>query len=437
MVNTVNFTNVKTIDFCNNEFSCSCGKKHSIKTKKIFLGYNALSTVLPTIKDIMPTGRIQMLISQANTDIANELSARITNAGFNISANVIPQKALPDVKLANTFAKVPEDTRLVISFGDERLTDLAKYHCYKSNMKLIAILSEPSGDSMLVPKSLLYKGGLIESIPTVSPEYLICDLNLIAQSSKSSVASGYGTIMSRHTALIDCEFNKLLTGTENCKNLLSLIKQSMDMCFGASEGIVSGDKQSIGVLTEALIRSSIARSMMDNDILAAEYSTALAIEGMRKHADMDIPKLGELSFIMSGYISKVYEHFFNKGLSDLLLPADRVLHGERIEKYFGTGIVSSGNLLNSNTDYKNIELYRYKIEEFREDFILRTHNTAKHTAKAMMWFKRIYKDSGFWLNSAIAEIEIKIALALGSYFGNKFTVLKYMTEIGCFDRYLA
>lgn len=440
MSEILDYTKVKTADFADKIFNCSCGRQHIVKTKKIYLGENALAMLSSTAQSIIPAGKVlfitcEDILSPYGNNIENELKS----LGYDVIKYVFPKNTKSDIKYCGELLKLPEDIRLAVSFGSGSVTDMAKYYCSISGVNLICITSAPSMDAYLSDISSLYINGVKETIKSAAPYAVLCDLKIMRKAPYNMIAAGFGDICAKITSLCDWYFAKCIAGEYFCDNIYNMANQCIDMCLNAGNGLINRSDAGIDILCEALLRSSLCMQLSGGSRCASggEHHLAYIIEMMRIKEGRETALHGEMAFLSLKYILNLYLLFFNKKYTDLLFPVDKPLHAEMLAKFTNMNYFNALSKMDYDLSIDTQKLRGYKVEEYRLDFINSLQKAAIKADTASVIFKRIYTDSGFWINGYINDKELKIGVALAADIRDKFTILAHMRNLGIFERYLS
>ena len=293
-------------------------------------------------------------------------------------------------------------------------------------------------DAYLSDISSLYVNGVNETLKSVAPYAVICDLKIMRKAPYNIIAAGFGDICAKISALIDWNFAQFVDGEYFCENIYNLANQAIEMCLSAGDNLINHRDAGIDVLCEALLRSSLCMQLLGNSRCAygGENHLAHIIEMMRFKENKKSVLHGEMAFLSTKYILNLYMLFFNKKFTDLLLPAEKALHAEMLAKYTDMNYFNALSRMNYDLSANTQKERAVKVEQYRLQFINLLQKSVRRADMALAIFKRIYADSGFWINGYFTDKEIKTGVALAADISDKFTVLSYMRNIGLFERYL-
>ena len=85
MSDILDFTKVKTADFADKSFKCTCTKEHTVKTKKIYLGENALVMLKSTAQSLLTAGKVLFIICEDIIDpYGNYIENSLKSAGYEV-----------------------------------------------------------------------------------------------------------------------------------------------------------------------------------------------------------------------------------------------------------------------------------------------------------------------------------------------------------------
>lgn len=433
-MNFSDLTKIKTTDFADKSFKCSCGRTHTVGTKKIIIGENAIATLKDVLKSIMPAGKV-LFLSQENTAVYNsEILKILGGCGYTVEKKIFSKDIKADISCGGELLRLGDDIRLAVAFGSGEICDIAKHYGVLSGNSVVFMPSAPSNCFYLSAYSSLYVNGIKQDIITAPVTALICDLEIMAEAAENHRAAGFGEVCSFITALTDRYFEKCITGCYSCENITSMIKQSINICIDEGEGLIKGNKKSIYALTDALMRCSLCMQLLYDDFKGGEHQAADLLFPLKK--DLKPLLYGEITFIAQRYILGLYNLFFTSKFADVLLPPDKGLHAQKLAVLLNC----DENYILSKMNYDlSPDTYRvrgYKTEEYRSDFTNAVKLAQEKNDTAWVIFKRMYADAGYWIDGVIKDKELKTAVALGADLSDRYTVLAHMRNAGLFEQYL-
>jgi glycerol-1-phosphate dehydrogenase [NAD(P)+] len=123
-------------------------------------------------------------------------------------------------------------------------------------------------------------GGYKVTVPSAVPDFLVADLDVIAEAPGYLTASGLGDVLGKYVSLADWEIARIVTGEYLCRYTAELMREAVDDAYGSVEGIAAGDRSAYGSLMKALVLSGVAMQLSGNSRPAsgAEHHISHLIE---------------------------------------------------------------------------------------------------------------------------------------------------------------
>lgn len=152
---------------------------------------------------------------------------------------------------------ISEDIDCIVGVGGGKVLDVSKYAAFISKKPFLSIPTNIANDGVASPIAVLKKkDDKPKSLGAKSPEMLIIDTDIIAESPVHYIKAGIGDTISNYTALLDwklaCERQK----DEMNGYAYLMSKTSLNALMNASQEII--DKKFIKLLANSLVLSGIA-----------------------------------------------------------------------------------------------------------------------------------------------------------------------------------
>lgn len=248
-------------DMAGMDFSCSCGRRHSVDIRKFIVGKDIETDIADFVSD-MTNGTV-FLISDNNTyEVYGErlykvfLQKGIKTRAFTLKS---ARQLVPDEKtLGRLVIELEDDISLIVAAGSGTLNDLARFLSRKFKIPYIIAGTAPSMDGYASVVSPLIVGGTKVTYSGVYPCAIAVDLEILKSAPSEMIQAGYGDILGKMTALADWELSRRLNGEYYCETSVKLVRDAVRKCTDNAEGIAAHNEAAIGYLMEALILSGIA-----------------------------------------------------------------------------------------------------------------------------------------------------------------------------------
>jgi glycerol-1-phosphate dehydrogenase [NAD(P)+] len=112
--------------------------------------------------------------------------------------------------------------------------------------------------------SPIVKDGFKASYAAKSPEVIIADTKILANSPTELKSAGFGDMISKYVALVDWQISALLTDEVYCEKVASLTRDAVDELMALSDKVTVNDEETAGKIFEALLKTGIGMSFTQN-----------------------------------------------------------------------------------------------------------------------------------------------------------------------------
>lgn len=258
----------KTIEeMANMEFDCSCGKKHRIDIKHIYVGENVYNKILDVAKEILP--KEILLVSDNNTykALGKCVENELTESGYKINNIILVSDGdlIPDEKgIGRVLVEVNNETELIVAVGSGSINDICRIISAKTHIPYVIMGTAPSMDGYASTVSPLIIDGAKVTYPGTNPYAIIADSNIMKDAPFDMICAGFGDILGKYTALSDWRLSNTIHDEYFCDTTEKLVRNAMYKCFENIEGAVKRDVKAIEYISEALILSGIAMTLSGN-----------------------------------------------------------------------------------------------------------------------------------------------------------------------------
>jgi len=152
----------------------------------------------------------------------------------------------------------------ILSVGTGSINDICRLAAARQNKKLCIFATAPSMDGFASYSSPIVKNGFKSSYPAKSPEVIIGDTQILAAAPQELKSAGFGDMIAKYVALMDWKISVLLTGEHYCERVALLTQNAIDELFAMAERVTTNDEYTAGKIFEALLKTGIGMSYMQN-----------------------------------------------------------------------------------------------------------------------------------------------------------------------------
>lgn len=258
----------KTIEeMADMEFDCSCGKKHRVDIKHIYVGENVYNRIVDVAKEILP--KEILLVSDNNTykALGKRVENELTESGYKINNIILVSDGdlIPDEKaIGRVLVEVNNETELIVAVGSGSINDICRIISAKTHIPYVIMGTAPSMDGYASTVSPLIIDGAKVTYPGTNPYAIIADSNIMKDAPFEMICAGFGDILGKYTALSDWRLSNTIHNEYFCDTTEKLVRNAMYKCFENIEGAVKRDVKAIEYISEALILSGIAMTLSGN-----------------------------------------------------------------------------------------------------------------------------------------------------------------------------
>ncbi|MFZ7131083.1 MAG: sn-glycerol-1-phosphate dehydrogenase [Eubacteriales bacterium] len=248
------------------EIQCTCGGIHYVPIKEINLDFQ-IEDILCICKTYF-LGKNILIVGDEHTrvQINDKIIEVMRNSDYNISVVQFKDKKLvPDEKaVGSILMATPRDIHGIISIGSGTINDLNRLIGDRLKIPVITIATAPSMDGYAAAGSSLMFQGAKKTIKGSPVTVIVGNIDVIKDCPYELIQAGFGDIIGKKTAIADWSLSKHLTGEYWCNMAVDLVIESTELCISNVDSIAKRDKNAIKQLTEALVLSGIAMSIVDD-----------------------------------------------------------------------------------------------------------------------------------------------------------------------------
>ncbi len=245
---------------CHDGFTCTCGKRHFGQLSDCIIGEGALHR-LPDILKKYNGARPFVLCDRETYAAAGEEVCKILDqAGIAYPLHIIRRtRPAPDEKIVGeAFMFCPPDADAVIAVGGGVINDTGKIVSAQKHIPDIYVSTAPSMDGFASASSSMEREGLKVSLNSKCPDVVIGDADVLAAAPRHMIVSGIGDMMAKYVSLVEWQIAALLVGEYYCETVAAIVRSSLETVRACAADAISGDREAVCHLAEALVISGLA-----------------------------------------------------------------------------------------------------------------------------------------------------------------------------------
>ncbi len=237
---------------------CKCGKHHTCDIDYVFVEDGAIARLTSITKEYKNV----LIVADGNTYGAAGKATEAALSGKVADRVIFPGEVIL-IPNEESVAAVNEHTTgidLIVGIGSGVIQDLCKYVSHTNGIPYMVVATAPSMDGYASDGAAMIWGGMKVTYKAGLPRALIADTSVLATAPMEMIKAGYGDIVGKFSALNDWKLSRAVNGEYFCDYIYDLTYKMIEDTLAVAEGLIKRDKESLRVLTEALITVGILMS---------------------------------------------------------------------------------------------------------------------------------------------------------------------------------
>ena len=264
---------IKYFHFKNDTSPCKCGKIHKKTDIKVYIGKNAVNSIIEVLKDFnvkkpLIIAKESFLKYDGNGPKASGVIVRelLENEGVEYATYTFPDSMVKcdEHTAGSAFIKFNTSCDCIIGIGSGVINDIGKLLSSRTKLPYIIVGTAPSMDGYASATSSLEVDGLKTHVRSKSPDVIIGDTDILKTAPDIMVCAGFGDLLAKYTSLAEWKISNIITGEHYCEDIAQLERSALDKCTAGVQGLAKREDEAIEDLFEALIRSGVAMNILGN-----------------------------------------------------------------------------------------------------------------------------------------------------------------------------
>ncbi len=242
---------------------CPCGLNHQTSIKDVRIASGLVNEVGNILKQNYFPSNI-LLVADQNTLKASEGIVESLQ-DFNISYKIFNNLRVAKMELVYEVEDLVSEKDIgVLSVGTGSINDICRLASARCNKPLCIFATAPSMDGFASYSAPIVNNGFKSSYPAKSPEIIIGDTKILANAPKELKSAGFGDMVAKYVGIIDWKISALLTDELYCDKVAQLTLDAVDELINMADKVTSNDEYTAGKIFEALLKTGIGMSFMQN-----------------------------------------------------------------------------------------------------------------------------------------------------------------------------
>lgn len=343
-----------------------------------------------------------------------------------------------DRYLIKILTQVDDSPRVYISVGSGTLTDMTRFVAYRTKSLFISLPTAPSQDGYASAHSALTLSDMKISILCKPPVAIFADLDVLCHAPREMIASGFGDVFGKFTALADWALGKLIWQDAYSVEIAERTRKSLMRCVHLIENLEEQWQENIQALTEALIDVGLCMLITGNSRPASgsEHSCShfWEMKLMRQGRPVSFHgvKVGYAATLIAEryqWLGKMHLDDVQRQLASTPMPS-REAEEATMEAVFGpiAEQVKSTQKAFLGLSLEDYAALQQRIVERWDDIqAIASTVPSPDEMRALLIKAGLPTEPGAM---HLAEEDVSEALAYGHYLRNPFTVIKLLRMMG-------
>ena len=225
----------------------------------VYIGDNAINPLI----DFCRQQNISklMLVADGNTYAAfgEAVNQQLTANGFDVKTSVLSGNEV--IANEHYFVQVLLDTdqqiRTYLAVGSGSITDITRFVSYHTRCNFIAVPTAASVDGFTGAGAPSVIDGFKKTIYCHSPLAVFGDIDVLSAAPQKMIASGFGDMLGKYTALADWKLGALLWNEPFDAQISQRVEIALEKCVNRVDEIGSASPEGIQALMDGLIESGL------------------------------------------------------------------------------------------------------------------------------------------------------------------------------------
>jgi len=343
-----------------------------------------------------------------------------------------------DRYLVKILTQVDNSPRVYISVGSGTLTDMTRFVAHRTKSPFISLPTAPSQDGYASSGSALTLDGMKQTIYSAPPVAIFADLKVLSHAPREMIASGFGDVFGKFTALADWALGKLIWQDAYSVEIAERTRKSLMRCVHLIENLEEQWEENIQALTEALIDVGLCMLITGNSRPASgsEHSCShfWEMKLMRQGRPVSFHgvKVGYAATLIAEryqWLGKMHLDDVQRQLASTPMPS-REAEEATMEAVFGpiAEQVKSTQKAFLGLSLEDYAALQQRIVERWDDIqAIASTVPSPDEMRALLIKAGLPTEPGAM---HLAEEDVSEALAYGHYLRNPFTVIKLLRMMG-------
>ncbi|MBR2616284.1 MAG: iron-containing alcohol dehydrogenase [Clostridia bacterium] len=243
--------------------ACDCGLCHDTAIRDIRIASGLVHRVGEILKENGFPKRLLLVADENTLKAADGILESLSE--FEVELHLFPALRVAEMCHVEGLEEKLRDREIgVLSVGTGSVNDPCRLAAARQNKPLCIFATAPSMDGFASYGSPIVAKGFKCSYDAKSPEVIIGDTRILAESPSELKSAGFGDMIAKYVGLVDWQISSLLTGERYCEKVATLTREAVDELLGMADLVTERDEATAGKIFEALLKTGVGMSFMKN-----------------------------------------------------------------------------------------------------------------------------------------------------------------------------
>ncbi len=241
-----------------------------------------------------------------------EVEEKIRQAGLRVTKVILsgqPCVAADEGSIVRVMKELSGQDLLLVAVGSGTITDIVRFVAYQARLPFISIPTAPSVDAYTSYTAAITIGNGKLSIPAKPPVRVYAHLPTLRAAPRRMIASGFGDMVAKYTALADWKLAHLIAGDDYNESVDRQAERALRLCAAQASAVKTADPAGIAALMDSLLVSGRCMVAVKSSRPAAGAEHSLAHFWEIRHHLNGLPESlhGEKTGSAAVIIARLYE----------------------------------------------------------------------------------------------------------------------------------
>jgi len=237
----------------------------SVNLPEVYIGRNAIGALEQFIEQRNYTAFTLVTDENEYKALGRDVETAIKKTDPTLRTIVLPGNTTPDeTYLIQVLLEPDERQRVYLAVGSGTLTDIVRFSSHRAGMPFISMPTAPSVDGFASTGCALTIQNYKQTIMAAAPVGIFADLDTLTQAPRPLIASGFGDMFGKYTALSDWPISYHIAGEAFSQELADRSRKALQTCVDQVPVLHEQWENAMQKLMEGLIEEGICMLLQGN-----------------------------------------------------------------------------------------------------------------------------------------------------------------------------